>query len=107
MIAEMLTLGSYRVETADCAEAALERLRSEPFDAVLSDIRMPGMSGIELRDRLMREQPALARRFAFITGELANLPARSGPASGETPCLEKPVTPRGVLELVRSLLAER
>jgi DNA-binding response OmpR family regulator len=43
-----LTTRGYVVERYRCAEDALEALCSEVPDAVLTDVRMPGMSGIEL-----------------------------------------------------------
>jgi CheY-like chemotaxis protein len=36
------------VETCACGEEGLQRLRSEPFDFVLCDIDMPGMSGFDV-----------------------------------------------------------
>lgn len=58
----------HRVELSDSGEDALSRLIAEPFDVVICDLMMPGMSGLELFDRLEREHPAIARRFLFTTG---------------------------------------
>ncbi|MGC8762818.1 MAG: sigma-54-dependent transcriptional regulator [Acidobacteriota bacterium] len=46
----------YEVVTADSAEAALQALARKPFDLVLSDIRMPGLSGLDLLRRLKEEE---------------------------------------------------
>lgn len=45
---------SYECRTATSAAEALEYLRRESFDLVLSDIMMPGMSGLELLDEISR-----------------------------------------------------
>ena len=45
----------YAVQSADSAEAALEALGAKPFDLVISDIRMPGLSGMDLLRRLKGE----------------------------------------------------
>src|SRR5215831_7996948 len=44
----------FQVRTAQDGEAALDQLRSTRFDVIISDITMPGMSGIEFL-RLVRE----------------------------------------------------
>lgn len=48
----MLQRENYAVKTVDSASAALEALRASTFDVVVTDISMPGMSGIELMGRL-------------------------------------------------------
>jgi len=45
----------YAVQSADSAEAALEALGAKPFDLIISDIRMPGLSGMDLLRRLKGE----------------------------------------------------
>jgi DNA-binding NtrC family response regulator len=47
-------------ETAADAETALDLLKGEPFDIVLSDIRMERMNGLALLRELHREQPEVA-----------------------------------------------
>jgi CheY-like chemotaxis protein len=62
-------LGHRPVAVAD-AEAALARLKHEPFDAVMTDIRLPGMSGIELTRSLVRDYPNLPVVIASGYGTL-------------------------------------
>jgi signal transduction histidine kinase len=45
------------VETAESALVALERLESRDYDAIVADIRMPGMNGIELLRRIREVRP--------------------------------------------------
>lgn len=50
---------AYDVEEADGGEAALRQLAESDFDVVLSDIRMPGLTGIDLLDKIAQRHPDL------------------------------------------------
>ena len=60
----------FTVITAASGEAALEILRETNVDAVVCDIRMPGMDGFAFHNWLRLERPGLARRTVFITGDV-------------------------------------
>ncbi len=48
--------GEFEVDTASSGTAALAKLATNPYDVVISDYQMPGMTGIELLRRLRAEQ---------------------------------------------------
>ena len=52
------------------AETAIVQLKDRPFDAVMTDIRLPGMSGIELARTLVRDYPNLPVVIASGYGAL-------------------------------------
>lgn len=56
----------YNVHLAQTGEEALEVLRAHPIDAVITDQRMPRMSGIEFLDAASKEKPDLVR--IILTG---------------------------------------
>ena len=72
LLAETLLLDGHRVDTANSGAAALTRIRDASYDLVFSDMKMPGMSGIELYDEIARRWPGLERRMVFVTGDNLN-----------------------------------
>jgi len=59
LISTILSLKGHQCEEANDGMEALEKFTKNPFDAVITDIRMPGMNGIELTRELLKLQPAL------------------------------------------------
>jgi CheY-like chemotaxis protein len=62
--------------TGDAGEA-LAKLESTSYDIVLMDIRMPGMSGMELYARVIDKHPELTGKVVFITGDSSDLTTRT------------------------------
>jgi len=86
---------------------ALDVLSREHVDVIVSDVRMPGMSGGEFLERLRRDHPAMVRRLVFTTGdsfaaETANLLRDSG-----VPTLGKPYDFASLERLLRDLATGR
>jgi len=52
-----LQLGGVTVETADSATAALARIDNRDYDAIVADIKMPGMDGLELLAEIRTRRP--------------------------------------------------
>jgi CheY-like chemotaxis protein len=77
LLALMLRSPAFSCTIAGDGEEALVSLQSERFDAVISDLHMPGMGGMELLDEARRVQPHAA--FLVTTGVAA-----SGSAPGRT-----------------------
>jgi PAS domain S-box-containing protein len=69
-LCEKLTGAGHKVETVDNASDALERIKSERYSLILLDIKLPGMSGIELYRRIQEIAKSLAGRVIFITGDV-------------------------------------
>lgn len=57
----LLEKKGYEIVCAPDAETALAMLSQQPFDLLISDIRMPGMDGFELLQRVEREYPQVKR----------------------------------------------
>ena len=59
LFAEVLGAKGHEIGKAYSGEEALERLRSEPYDLLLVDVRMPGLTGLEVTRIMRQEQPQL------------------------------------------------
>lgn len=75
------------------------------FDGVVCDVMMPGMSGVELYEQMVREHPALARRFVFLTGGTVSDDIRGWLDRSRVPLVEKPAQPERVLDAIARLQA--
>jgi diguanylate cyclase (GGDEF)-like protein len=93
------------VVCASSAEAALEALRREPADLVLSDLTMPGLSGTELLARVRREHPETD--FVLLTGDASVESAVAALRMGAADYLVKPVQPEELALVVERILAQR
>ena len=81
------------VDEAGDGGAALRALLAPDapeYTLVVSDLKMPGLSGIALHDRLMAERPAIVKRMIFSTGDVASLDAREFIDRVKAPVLQKP-----------------
>ncbi|MCA9296889.1 MAG: response regulator, partial [Phycisphaerales bacterium] len=72
-VATTLSRRSYTVTTATNGPAAVEKLRQRPYDVIITDLQMPGMTGIELLDavREIDEQLPVIVMTAYGTIETA------------------------------------
>ena len=100
-MARYLTRRGAVVDQAADGIEGLTRLRAQPADVVLVDLRMPRMGGIDLFAQLEDEHPDMAARVLFLSGDVSQLAQ-----SGNTPVprervLVKPVE---LFELERRIL---
>lgn len=102
-LAANLELEGFEVSEAPTAEAALEQLQHQRFDVIVSDIRMPGMTGVELFRRVRTEQPGVPMLLmtAFAQEELVD----SAMGDGVFAILDKPFDVQHALDVIARALA--
>lgn len=96
---EKLSHHGYDVETAESAEDALGRLKKVDPDIILTDLRMPGMTGLELLKKVRATLPGV--EVIVVTGHEDMGSAVSAMKAGAFDYLVKPVD----LDQVESLVA--
>ncbi len=101
MRATLEAWGHIPVVASDGAEA-LAVAADDTFDLVISDLRMPRLSGREFYEELVRRRPELAARLVFSTGDTVRGDTLAFLESLDRPYLHKPFS----LAELRSLLGE-
>ncbi|MEE9218712.1 MAG: ATP-binding protein [Acidobacteriota bacterium] len=93
----------FLIEHACNGDEALEKIIKRKPDLIISDLRMPGMSGVELYSRVKAMDPILASRMVFVTGDTVSSETQEFLEQSGNACIEKPFD----LDEVNSLLRER
>ena len=101
---ELLEREGYAVTLAGDGAAALMAIDRGDFDLILSDLRMPGVSGPDLHARLAETRPHLIERMGFVTGDTLGSSMDDFLRNCGRPVLEKPFTKVGVRCLIASIL---
>jgi len=99
-LSDALTSAEVRVESVSDAESALGVIRRQAPDLVLSDVRMPGMTGIELLAQIREIDPEIAVVLMTAFDDLATV--TTGMREGATEFLVKPID----LTKLRSVVAQ-
>jgi len=89
VLAERLEARGLTVDTAASGELALEKAGKRPFDAIVLDMAMPGMNGIETLQGLLQINPDL--QVILLTGRATLGQAVEAMKLGALDFLEKPV----------------
>ena len=97
----------YDVDDFSNAPDALEFLKTHNADLILSDINMPGMNGLELRDALNDFTHLEAVPFIFLTGSLDDTLKNKAKALGIDDFIRKPVQKDDLLNTVEPILLRR
>ncbi len=104
LVRTVLEIGGYRVLAAASAREALALAETHrgPIDLVVTDVVMPGMSGVELARRLKATRPAIG--ILYLSGYTEEEVIRRGLLASSVRFLEKPFTPEALSAKVREIL---
>lgn len=91
LIEKILEKENYRTVLCPSAEEALEHLRKDSFDLLISDLKMEGMNGIDLLKKAKMMEPTLA--VIILTGHASIHTAIESLRLGAVDYLTKPINP--------------
>jgi len=95
----------YQVEAAESAAEALKKMQSKKWDIMLLDIKMPGMDGMELHQRVRDVDPSAT--VIFITAHATVDSAVKALKNGAYDYVTKPVDPDYLSHLVSNAVKQR
>jgi CheY-like chemotaxis protein len=100
----VLSEKGYRVSTAHNGQEALETMRNEEFDVVFTDIKMPGMDGLEVTERIKARCPWTP--VVVITGYGTEENQARASVLGANGFVRKPLTPQMIESITLKALNE-
>jgi CheY-like chemotaxis protein len=99
----VLSSKGYAVITAENGEEAMRKLNEEKYDLVYTDIRMPGMSGLEVAEQVKARKPWTP--VVIITGYGTDVAETRAKAAGVSSFMHKPLSPEMIEGSARDALA--
>lgn len=102
-VEKILSKNNYEVICALSAAEALERMKTESFDLMISDIVMPGMNGLELLKQVKSEWPKT--RVLMMTAYASTDTALKAIRLGALDYMSKPFTPDELRTVVQKAMA--
>ncbi len=103
-LAERMTMRGIDADWAQSPAQAVEKTESATYDLAVLDVKMPGMSGIELKHKLAEIAPNM--KFIFITGHGSSSDFKEGSAEGSS-YLVKPVALELLMTKIEEALSEQ
>jgi len=104
-VRRILESESFAVETYGSGQAALERIKQERFDLVITDLKMPGISGMDVLKSIKDIHPDLP--VVFITGYSSVDNAVEVMKLGAVDYIAKPFTPEDMLKVIKTALEQQ
>lgn len=101
---ELIELNGLNIKTAANGEEALQMLSTVMPDLIICDIKMPGMSGYDVLDKVRSIPEFVAIPFIFLSAKVESEDIRTGMNLGADDYLTKPVTRHDLLSAIHSRL---
>lgn len=101
----ILESGNIRVESSASGRAAIEKIQEQDFDVVITDLKMPGMDGLEVLNAIKILQPDVP--VIIITGYATVDTAVEAMKSGAFDYIAKPFTPEQISEKVQKAISRK
>jgi len=105
VLTRTLSAKGYQVQAVSDGKAGLDKLAKNAYDLIFTDLKMPGMSGIELYESIKKKYPALVKSVVFITGDVMTGDTAKFLNSAGRPYLVKPFDSKDMAGVMEKVLA--
>jgi two-component system NtrC family sensor kinase len=106
LLRDVLSMDGHRVDVASSGAEALRSMYDRQYDLIITDIKMPEMSGPDFYRRVRDIDREQAERMVFITGDTVNVATRQFLQKISNPCLVKPFKVADIREIVERQLRQ-
>ena len=101
MVSAFLQRAGYGVEAVSSAEEVLDGWSDRAVDLLLTDVMLPGQTGVELATTLREQHPEL--KVVYMSGNISDPAVRESVLAPGTRFLAKPFSRTTLLEVIKSL----
>ncbi|NCC03808.1 MAG: response regulator [Proteobacteria bacterium] len=105
-LADLLEPNGHEIDLAANGKIALDKLRKNSFDAIVSDLRMPVMDGPTMYAEIAKEMPQYIKKIIYVTGDTLSPHVNAFLKDTPVPVIEKPYKLADVQEALAKLLKE-
>ncbi len=105
-VVEALSDEGYDVDASSSGETAIELIGKKRYDGIITDMKMPGISGKELYTFIQKHHPDLSDRIIFITGDVLGRDTQSFLKITGNRYVEKPFEISGLLVVIQEVLVD-
>jgi two-component system NtrC family sensor kinase len=89
-LADLMEPEGHTIDIAANGAIAMDKLRKAPYDAIISDLRMPVMDGPSLYEALQHELPSYLNKIIYVTGDTLSTHVHDFLSKHPVPVVEKP-----------------
>lgn len=107
LLQEILAIDKYQTRVLRDPREALELLKKEDFDIIISDFRMPWMTGEDFYRKAAALKPGIEKKFIFTSGEMDPVRKKEFIRKTGVEVIMKPFRMNEIRSKVKSLIAKR
>jgi CheY-like chemotaxis protein len=105
LLTALLSRAAWKTTTVSDARTAFDHLGREPCDLLISDVNMPGATGLELREWIRADARLVGLPIVLLTATVTD-PKIDVRSDAKTLVLAKPVHPPTFVNVLRDWLSE-